>query len=52
MLTFENELYKWVEAIWENGHISRIYYGGLFPYRYPYVGKSKANINDLFWDEQ
>lgn len=44
----ENELYKRAEVIWENGHISRIYYGGLFTNRYTYLGKSKSSIKELF----
>lgn len=44
----ENELYKWAEVVWENGHISKIYYGGLFTNRYTYLGKSKASIKELF----
>ncbi len=44
----ENELYKWAEVIFTNGHVTKIYYGGLFTNRYTYLGKSKASIKDLF----
>jgi hypothetical protein len=47
----ENELYKWAHSVWQDGSIHKIYYGGFFTNRYTYLGKSKANIDDLFKTE-
>ena len=44
----KNELYKWAEVVWENGHVDSIYYGGFFANRYSYLGKNKEDIKQLF----
>ena len=41
----------WVSVIWYNGYSDKLFIGGNFDFYNIYLGKSKANIDDLFKTE-